>query len=221
MHRTQAASPRSLGRFVNRPFLCKRRFPKATEPRALSLPACQPFGEAMISLRIYERARTGDPRAVAKILLALRPCLNRLAASYSRRCPEDAGDLEQEAWIAVLEALPGLDLAVRDPGAALLRYARWRVVDAVRRSLARQRAATVFSRDSAAGHAQDPSALAAPAIFVETLSPLQQHIVGLLVSGFTWREIGERLCCTSANVGYHVRRIAVRLKEFENERQTL
>jgi DNA-directed RNA polymerase specialized sigma24 family protein len=44
--------------------------------------------------------------------------------------------------------------------------------------------------------------------FLSRLTPIQRKIVTCLLAGFTWREAGTALGCTSANVAYHVRRIS-------------
>lgn len=43
--------------------------------------------------------------------------------------------------------------------------------------------------------------------FWEALSPLQRRIVACLLAGYTWRETGDIIGCTSANIAYHMRRI--------------
>jgi RNA polymerase sigma-70 factor (ECF subfamily) len=39
------------------------------------------------------------------------------------------------------------------------------------------------------------------------LSEMQWRILRGLMEGYTWREVGALVGCTSANVAYHVRRI--------------
>lgn len=161
-----------------------------------------------------DRARLGDTLALRALLITLRPRLVRMAAFYARRCPADAEDLQQEAWIGVLEALPNLDIAIGNPHQRLLQYARWRMLDEVRRSVLRERPPEpdpASACDITCGRALDRLDTAA---FLARLTPLQRRIARCLVDGFTWRETGARLGCTSANVAYHVRRIGLQYLEF-------
>lgn len=80
------------------------------------------------------RAREGDPRAVDRVTQALRPRLTRMAAYYARRTGEDPDDLLQEACYGLLEALRELDLSIGSPEQYLLKRARWRMLDSVRRA---------------------------------------------------------------------------------------
>jgi RNA polymerase sigma-70 factor (ECF subfamily) len=61
-----------------------------------------------------------------------------MAVHYARCSGEDADDLRQEAWLGLLEALPNLDVRIGDPEQYLVRYARWRLLDAVRRARLRR-----------------------------------------------------------------------------------
>src|SRR5262249_47619544 len=84
--------------------------------------------------RCLERARAGDRSAMDALATALRPRLARMAAHYARCSGEDPDDLLQEAWLGLLEALPDLDLRIGDPAQHLIQRARWRLLDAIRRS---------------------------------------------------------------------------------------
>src|SRR5436309_9807678 len=86
----------------------------------------------------YERARSGDPAAIDRVVESLRPRLTRMAAHYARRCGEDPDDLLQEAWVGLLEALPSLDVRIGSPEQYLLQRARWRLLDWVKRSRLRR-----------------------------------------------------------------------------------
>src|SRR5437764_12290696 len=90
---------------------------------------------------LYERARTGDPVAVAAIVDHLRPRLTKMSAYYARRTGEDADDLLQEAWQGLLEALPQIDLRIGSPEHYLIQRARWRLLDSVKRARIRRCAA--------------------------------------------------------------------------------
>lgn len=133
-----------------------------------------------------------------------------MAAYYARHCREDADDLTQEAWLGVLEALPTLDTRIGDPEQYLLRYARWRLLDAVRKSM--QHPLPCLLDEELDGVSAMPPAhqiLDNMAIsgFLSRLSQIQRAIVACLLAGLTWRETGDKLGCSSANIAYHVRRI--------------
>src|SRR5829696_5442988 len=85
-----------------------------------------------------ESAIDGDATAREAVVAALRPRVARMAAYYARCCGEDAEDLLQEAWLGLLEALPRLDVRIGSPEQHLLQRARWRILDAVRRSQIRR-----------------------------------------------------------------------------------
>lgn len=147
----------------------------------------------------------------------LSPRLAGLSAYYARRCREDADDLLQEAWLGVFEALPRLDVTIGDPEQYLLRYARWRVLDVVRRSLRRE-APTALEEDlsgpGGVGEVLDSLLLAR---FLAQLTPIQRDVIACLLAGCTWREAGVLLGCSSANVAYHVRRIGERYRAWRQQ----
>ncbi|MBI3944982.1 MAG: sigma-70 family RNA polymerase sigma factor [Armatimonadetes bacterium] len=165
----------------------------------------------------FERARDGDAQATRLVVEALRPRMVRMAAYYARRTGEDADDLLQEAWVGVLEALPALDVTIGSPGQYLIQHARWRLLDAVRRARARR----CLPLDEALSEclacpAPDGSVAALAAWeFARRLKPIQRAVLGLLVDGFTWREAGSALGCSSANIAYHVRQIRRQYEEWD------
>ena len=154
-----------------------------------------------------DRARMGDRHALAKLSTRLRPRLARMAMYYSRRCSEEIGDLQQEAWLGVLEALPRLNVAVGDPEQSLLCYGRWRILDAVKRSLCHEQPIALDESVTTLALTPDMLDELSASSFLNGLSPLQRRILTCLLAGYTWRETGALLGCTSANIAYHVRRI--------------
>jgi RNA polymerase sigma-70 factor (ECF subfamily) len=132
-----------------------------------------------------------------------------MAAYYAYRCGEDADDLLQEAWLGLLDALPALDARIGSPEQYLIKRAKWRMLDAVKR--ARVRRCASLSEEGGES-APEPAADDAMdhAMVVEFLSRLksnQRAVLECLMDGLTWREAGRALGCTSANVAYHVRQI--------------
>jgi len=157
----------------------------------------------------FERARAGDPRAKEALVESLRPRLTKMAAYYARCCGEDPDDLLQEAWVGLLEALPDLDLRIGSPEQYLIQRARWRLLDAIKR--ARVRRCTPLPLEEAAydqtSALETAVAAACVAEFVRQLKATQRAVLDCLLSGLTWREAGDVLGCSSANIAYHVRQI--------------
>lgn len=160
-----------------------------------------------MNLVCLSRAHSGNAPAVQEIHNSLHPRLARMAAYYARHCPEEADDLLQEAWLGVFEALPRLDVRIGDPEQYLLRYARWRLLDAVRRSLSHEPSVMLDEQVAGEDAVHDVLDFLDATRFLSRLTTIQRAIVACLLAGCTWREVGDAVGCTSANVAYHVRRI--------------
>lgn len=155
---------------------------------------------------VLEGAQRGDTRCQSLVMDGLRSRVEKMAAYFGRRYGVEEDDLRQEAWLAILEMLPRLDLTVGSPEQHLLKRARWRILDSIRW----QRRRSLVGLD-------DLEPLAAPAtdsrqaidleLLLRRLTTTQRRILRALLEGYTWREVGDLLGCTSANVAYHVRRI--------------
>ena len=78
------------------------------------------------------RARAGDAAAQDTLRETLRPRLESLAGYYASRTGMDAADLLQEAWVAVFEALPTVDVTIGSSSQFLLKHARWQILDHIR-----------------------------------------------------------------------------------------
>ena len=122
---------------------------------------------------------------------------------YARRTGEDADDLLQEAWLVFFEALASVDVAIGQPEHYLLQRTRWGVIDAVRRS--RRRRAEPL--DAAPEPVDGPVAEVPLSDFLAGLSEAQRAVAAGLLAGLTFRELGDRLACSSGNVAYHVQKI--------------
>lgn len=174
-------------------------------------------------------ARAGDTAAQNRLRETLRPRLESLAGYYASRTGMDAADLLQEAWVAVFEALPTVDVTVGTPTQFLLKHARWQILDHIRWNKRRSHdaldetyAETMEASDSALGSRSaqpDPSDVETK-MFVEDLerrlNVRQRAVLKGLLNGHTWRQIGDTLGCTSANVAYHVRGIRQAYSEMLN-----
>lgn len=175
----------------------------------------------------YEAARAGHSGAVAAVVDSLRPRLERMAAHYARCSREDADDLLQEAWIGLLEALGEVNLAIGSPDQYLIQCARWRLLDAIKRARVR-RCASLDATDDG-GSVLDAGELRLPpemdgvlatlcvAEFAAGLKASQRAVLHCLMVGYTWREAGARLGCTSANIAYHVRQIKRQYEKWNDE----
>ena len=164
------------------------------------------------TLRVMNRARTGDVVAQDRLREALRPRLESLAGYYASRTGMDAADLLQEAWVAVFEALPTVDMNVGTPTQYLLKHARWQILDHIRWNKRRSHdaldetfAETTEAEDSAFGNASaslntsDVETKLVVEDLARRLNTRQKAILQGLLEGCTWRQIGDSLGCTSAN----------------------
>ncbi len=190
--------------------------------------------------RCIKHARDGDLTATRRLVEALRPRITRMAFHYARRCGEDPDDMVQEAWAAVLEALPEVDVAIGSPEQYLIRCARWRVLDSIKRARVRrcERFSEVECADSnidsradrparrvldgrfTARHLPDDERILSEVCVAEFRSMLrepQRAVLECLLAGLTWREAGSALGCTSANVAYYVRQIKRRYVEWSGQ----
>ena len=167
-----------------------------------------------------QRAKLGDSRAQERLRKSLTPRLESLAGYYASRTGMDANDLLQEAWVAVYEVLPTVDTTIGTPSQYLLKHARWQILDHIRWNKKRSHEAlddlTVeteeVSQNRCATRASLPGADEVETrlmleILEKRLNTRQQAILRGLLEGRTWRQIGDSLGCTSANVAYHVRGI--------------
>ncbi|MBC8104890.1 MAG: sigma-70 family RNA polymerase sigma factor [Cytophagales bacterium] len=167
------------------------------------------------------RARSGDVVAQDRLRETLRPRLESLAGYYASRTGMDSADLLQEAWVAVFEALPTIDVTVGTPSQYLLKHARWQILDHIRWNKRRSHEMLEDSFTETMEAADNNFAISSTALpgtsdveakmIVEDLerrlSHRQKAILQGLLDGHTWRQIGDSLGCTSANVAYHVRGI--------------
>jgi RNA polymerase sigma factor (sigma-70 family) len=163
------------------------------------------------------RARSGDAAAQDSLRETLRPRLESLAGYYASRTGMEAADLLQEAWVAVFEALPTVDVNVGTPTQFLLKHARWQILDHIRWNKRRTHDAlddtfseTVEAADGQGGSRPSASDVETKMLVEDLerrLNARQKDILHGLLDGWTWRQIGDSLGCTSANVAYHVRGI--------------
>lgn len=169
----------------------------------------------MYTTRCLERARDGDEQATRVLVESLWPRLARMASYYGRRTGEDPDDLLQEAWLGLLEALPELDMRIGTPEQYLIQCARWRLLDSVKRARVR-RCLPLDNGPETLSESSDDHAVARACAseFLRELESTQRIVLDCLLDGLTWRETGQVLGCTSANVAYYVRQIRKRYEEW-------
>ena len=162
-------------------------------------------------------AAAGDCTAKEALAARLHPRLARMAHYYGRRCGEDPDDLLQEAWLGVLEALPRVDVTIGCPEQHLLRRAKWRLLDAIKR--ARVRRCLPLEEAALDAEPEFDSAPESACVeqFLAGLSVPHRKLVECLLEGMTWREAGAELGCTSANVAYHMRKIRSQFDAWHTE----
>ena len=167
----------------------------------------------------FARAQKGEPAAVAAVVEHLRPRLTRMAGHYARCASENADDLLQEAWLGLLDALRELDVEIGSPEQYLIQRARWRLLDAVKRGRVR---ACLPLEEAAQETLADPDwdqaqGRAAVSDFAGRLKTTQRTVLECLLVGMTWREAGDVLGCSSANVAYHVRQIQRQYRQWDGD----
>ena len=165
-----------------------------------------------------QAAIDGDPSATDNLIEILRPRITKMAAYYARCCGEDVDDLTQEAWVGLLDALPQLDLGIGSPEQYLIQRARWKLLDAIKYARVRR---CIPLEEDIPEHSQvvtgEELHAACVSDFADQLGTIQQAVLGCLLSGLTWRETGNFLGCTSANVAYYVRQIRRRYEEWDTD----
>lgn len=158
---------------------------------------------------------SGSTTATHELLDELRPRVARMAGFYARASRLDRDDLQQEAWLALLEALREFDPALGELRPFLVQRARWRMLDTVKYTRVRA-CVSLSAADEPPAAAPSGSSSADVNDFATLLNPLQQRILQCLLRGLTWRDAGAELGFSSANVAYHVREIRRRYEQWNN-----
>jgi RNA polymerase sigma factor (sigma-70 family) len=158
---------------------------------------------------LLARAREGEGAAIAAVVDGLRPRIARLAAYYASRCPEEPGDLEQEAWIAILEAIPQVSLGVGDPRQYLIRAGKWRMLNFINQQATRRHEELPEECDQPVASRASAQAAAGQLLeqIFQRLSDRQAVILRALLAGHTCAETARLLGCSTANIAWHTRKI--------------
>lgn len=161
----------------------------------------------------YTRVEASD------VVPKLRPRIEKMAAYYARRCGEDADDLLQEAWLGLLQALPALDPRIGSPEQYLIKHARWRMLDSVKRARIRRCLPLEESGLPELAAPETDEALESATVreFAGQLKDQHRELLACLMDGLTWREAGTVMGCTSANVAYHMRQIRRQYEAWHTE----
>jgi len=156
----------------------------------------------------------GAPEQLDTVIAGLQARMARMAAYYARCSRIDHEDLLQDAWLCVLEAHREFDAEAGSLQPWLINRARWRMLDVIKHQRFRQCASfNEMEEDHAVEDFSTGDGVESEE-FITTLSPIQQRILRCLMNGWTWRDTGEQLGCTSANVAYHIREIRNRYGRF-------
>jgi RNA polymerase sigma factor (sigma-70 family) len=151
------------------------------------------------------RAGKGDVRAQEELLAMLLPRINSLVRRYSWISGVESDDLKQEAFVAIIEGLKRVNPEIGSSSEFLLKFARWRLLDSLKKVLRRKLELMPNPEmESDAGE----TILSAEAELLEgRLTDQQKSILNYLVQGYTWREIGQIMGFSAANIAYHLKQI--------------
>lgn len=166
---------------------------------------------------LLRRVQNGETAALAEVVDGLRSRIASLARYYASRTSEVAGDLEQEAWVAILEALPHVRPDVGDPRQYLIKVGRWRLLNFLDEQAARRHEEIPDGYEEEVP-AEAPARAATRCLLdriFERVSDRQAVILRALMAGHTSAEIARLLGCTTANVAWHVRRIRDVYRELQ------
>ena len=135
---------------------------------------------------LIEQTQNRQSCSQNEICDALTTRIEKMAAYFGRACGMDSDDLRQEAWVAVLEMMPNLDRSVGSPEQHLLKRARWRILDTIRRNRRRQHTPIDDLQPQALSYL-DPRSDVDIAELQSRLTVIQRRILRALMEGYTWR----------------------------------
>ncbi|MCD4654382.1 sigma-70 family RNA polymerase sigma factor [bacterium] len=152
---------------------------------------------------LVAKAGRGDVRAQEELLRLLAPRLEHIVRKYEWINGIEADDLRQEANMAVIEGLSRVDPSIGSSSEYLLKFARWRLLDCLKKI--RRRKEDVYAEVRVEAFEAGP--IPDTEMLEKRLTDRQKRIVSLLIQGYTWREIGDMLGFTAANIAYHLKKI--------------
>jgi len=127
------------------------------------------------------KAGRGDVKAQEKLLRQLTPRLEQIVRKYEWINGIEADDLRQEAYMAVIEGLSRVDTSIGSSTEYLLKFARWRLLDCLKKIRRRKENlyADVYSE------AVESSPIPDTVMLSKRLDDKQKKIVSLLIQGYT------------------------------------
>lgn len=152
---------------------------------------------------LVKKAGRGDVKAQEQLIEHLSPRLERIVRKYAWINGIEADDLRQEALMAVIEGLDRVDTTIGSSSEYLLKFARWRLLDCLKKIRRRREELYAEVRVDAAEEGPIPDT----SLLQDRLTTRQKKIVSMLIQGYTWREIGESMGFTAANIAYHLKKI--------------
>jgi RNA polymerase sigma factor (sigma-70 family) len=150
------------------------------------------------------RAGRGDVKAQEELIRVLSPRIERIVHHYSWINGVDSDDLRQEAFIAIIEGLDRVDVEIGSSTEYLLKFARWRLLDCLKKILKQK---CEEPQEEPETTASQSSAEASIELLDTHLNETQKEILKYLMEGYTWREIGDLMGFSAANVSHHLKQI--------------
>ncbi len=153
---------------------------------------------------LVQRAGMGDVKALDELIHILTPRINKIVRKYAWIHGVETEDLKQEAFMAIIEGLGRVDFTIGSSSEFLLKFARWRLLDCLKKILRRKE--DEFDDDLNDLEWNEYS-IPDLELLQKRLSDVQRQIVQFLIQGYTWREIGQFMGFTAANVAHHLKKI--------------
>ncbi len=153
---------------------------------------------------LVQRAGNGDALAQEELFKKLSPRIDKIVQKYAWIDGIEEDDLRQEAYVAVMECLSRVDVRIGSSSEYLLKFARWRLLDCLKKLLRQKRE---LPREDPKPEDSHPEPAAQMELLDARLNGIQKQILSYLMEGYTWREIGSKMGFTAANVSYYLKQI--------------
>lgn len=153
---------------------------------------------------LVRQAGEGNVKAQEELLKKLTPRLEKIVRKYEWVHGMDRDDLKQEAFMAVIEGLGRVDITIGSSSEYLLKFARWRLLDCLKKVMRHKKKEL---RNMAEFIPTDANLSAEMELLEGRMTSVQKQILKYLTEGHTWREIGDMMGFTAANVSHHLKQI--------------
>ncbi|MBN1297030.1 sigma-70 family RNA polymerase sigma factor [bacterium] len=164
---------------------------------------------------LVAKAGRGDVKAQEELFQYLQPRLDRIVRKYAWINGVETDDLRQEAYVAVMEGLLRVDTSIGSSSEYLLKFARWRLLDCLKKIRRRREDAV----DDIENEACEAGPIPDTEMLEHRLNVRQRRIIGYLIQGYTWKEIGDIMGFSAANIAYHLKKIRMIYGVDEDERE--